>query len=70
MPKQHSRHVRMLWRRVAPEGLTAMVRPSAFDPFDPDAWWTNAEYGCQAVLHELTGIAAIWLGTGLRPERK
>lgn len=67
--KQHSRRVRMLWHRVAPEGLTAIVRPSASDPFDPDAWWTNTEDG-QATLHELAGITAVWLGVGLRPERE
>lgn len=67
--KQHSRRVRMLWDRVAPEGLTAIVRPSASDPFDPDAWWTNTEDG-QATLHELAGITAVWLDIGLRPERE
>ena len=67
--KQHSRRVRMLWHRLAPEGFTAIVRPSASDPFDPDSWWTNTEDG-QATLHELAGIAAIWLGVELRPERE
>ncbi|NKB87415.1 MAG: hypothetical protein GKS06_04255 [Acidobacteria bacterium] len=66
--KQHSRRVRMLWDRLAPDGMSAIVRPSASDPFNPDGWWKNTEDG-QAALHELAGIAAIWLGIGLRPER-
>ena len=67
--KQHSRRLRMLWQRIAPGGLTAIVRPSASDPFNPDAWWTNTEDG-QATLHELVAITALWLGIGLRPERE
>jgi uncharacterized SAM-binding protein YcdF (DUF218 family) len=66
--RQHSRRVSTLWRRTAPSGLEAIVRPSRHDPFDPERWWTNTDDG-EAVLHELLGIVDAWVGLGLRPER-
>ena len=66
--KQHSRRVRSLWRRSAPEELIARVRWSRSDPFDPNGWWKNTEDG-SAVIHELAGMIDAWLGGLLRPER-
>ena len=66
--KQHSRRVRSLWQRSAPEHLVARVRWSRSDPFDPDSWWKNTEDG-SAVIHELAGMIDTWLGGLLRPER-
>lgn len=66
--KQHSRRVRLLWRKLAEPGLEAVVRPAAGDPFDPAAWWRNTDDG-QAVLHELAGLVEAWLGYEIRPER-
>lgn len=67
--KQHSRRVRVLWNRLAPAGLTAIVRPAADDPFDGDGWWRNT-VDAQAVVHELAGILNAWIGSPLRPERE
>ncbi len=66
--KQHSRRVKSLWDRSTPETLTARVRWSRSDPFDPESWWKNTEDG-SAVIHELAGLVDTWLGGLLRPER-
>jgi uncharacterized SAM-binding protein YcdF (DUF218 family) len=63
---EHTRRVRVLWRRLAGDDLNAVVRAAPEDPFDAAHWWRNTR-DTFAVTRELMGLANAWSGLPVRP---
>jgi uncharacterized SAM-binding protein YcdF (DUF218 family) len=64
----HCRRVKIIWHALAPPGLTAAVRSTPSDPFDPDRWWRNS-HDSLAVTREIGGILNAWAGFPLKASR-
>jgi len=62
----HTRRVRTLWRKLAPAGLTLIVRPANDDDFDADHWWRTTK-DALAVVRETLGLLNAWAGLPLQP---
>jgi uncharacterized SAM-binding protein YcdF (DUF218 family) len=65
----HTRRVQVLWRRLAGENLTAIVRGAPEDPFDAEHWWRNTR-DAYAVAREIMGLLNAWAGLPVRPREK
>ena len=63
---QHTRRVRVLWRRLASPGQVAVVRAAWEDNFDADHWWSNTR-DAFAVTREVMGLMNAWAGLPVRP---
>jgi uncharacterized SAM-binding protein YcdF (DUF218 family) len=63
---QHTRRVRVLWRRLAQPGQAAVVRAAWEDNFDADHWWSNTR-DAFAVSREVLGLMNAWGGLPVRP---
>jgi uncharacterized SAM-binding protein YcdF (DUF218 family) len=63
---EHTRRVRALWKRLAGNDLTLIVRGADEDPIDLDHWWRNTR-DVFSVVREYLGLANIWLGLPVRP---
>jgi uncharacterized SAM-binding protein YcdF (DUF218 family) len=63
---QHTRRVRVLWRRLAQPGQVAVVRAAWEDNFDADHWWSNTR-DAFAVTREVLGLMNAWAGLPVRP---
>jgi uncharacterized SAM-binding protein YcdF (DUF218 family) len=63
---EHTRRVRALWRKLAGEHLTAVVRAAPEDPFDADHWWRNTRDSL-SVVREILGLMNVWAGLPIRP---
>jgi len=63
---QHTRRVRVLWRRLAEPGQVAVVRAAREDNFDADHWWSNTR-DAFAVTREVMGLMNAWAGLPVRP---
>lgn len=48
--KLHTRRSALIWRHVAAGELRIIVRPSRYDPFDPDSWWRQRTWGRRVVF--------------------
>lgn len=66
--KPHTRRVRLLWRKLAPQDCRAIVRPAADDPFDSRHWWRSTGDALD-VLREVLGIMNAWAGLPLTRTR-
>lgn len=64
--KAHTRRVRLLWRRLAPDRGRAIVRAASGDPFDPRHWWRNTSDALE-VVREVLGLLNAWAGLPLHP---
>jgi len=53
--KSHTRRVRVTWRLLVDPDLTAIVRYTPRDPYDPVEWWRR-QSETKAVSHEWLGI--------------
>ncbi len=62
----HTRRVRTLWRKLAPAGLHAIVRPASTSEYDPDHWWRTTR-DALAVERETLGLLNAWAGLPFRP---
>ena len=62
--KPHTRRVRLLWRRLAPQECRAIVRAAADDPFAPRYWWRSTGDALD-VVREVLGIMNAWAGLPL-----
>ena len=62
----HTRRVRTLWRKLAPAGLTLIVRPANEDGFDADHWWRTTK-DALAVVRETLGLLNAWAGLPVQP---
>lgn len=65
----HTRRVRLLWRKLAPHDLHAVVRAAYEDPFDADHWWRNTR-DAFAVAREMLGLVNAWMGLPIRPQAR
>jgi len=63
---QHTRRVRTLWAKLAPDDRKAVVRAAYEDPFDADHWWRNTR-DTLSVTHEMLGLMNAWAGLPVRP---
>jgi len=63
---QHTRRVRVLWRRLAQPGQVSMVRAAWEDNFDARHWWSNTR-DAFAVTREVLGLTNAWAGLPVRP---
>lgn len=59
--KAHSRRVKTLWRLLAPDGTTALVKFAKEDPYEPEGWWKTTSDASQ-VAHEWFGLLNAWAG--------
>jgi len=66
--KVHTRRVRLLWHRLAPGQVRAIVRAASADPFDPQHWWRTTSDALD-VVREFLGLLNVWAGLPLRPAR-
>ena len=66
--KAHTRRLRLLWRRLAPEQNQAIVRAAVGDPFDPRHWWRTTTDALD-VVREVLGLLNAWAGLPLHPAR-
>jgi uncharacterized SAM-binding protein YcdF (DUF218 family) len=64
---QHTRRVRVLWRKLAGNDLRLIVRGAPEDRFDADHWWRNT-HDTFSVIREIMGLLNAWLGLPVRPE--
>lgn len=62
--KVHTRRVRILWRRLAPRQLHAIIRGASDDPFRPNHWWATTTDALD-VVRELLGTLNAWAGLPL-----
>lgn len=51
--KGHTRRARMTYRPLAEPELEVLIRPSRYDPYDPDAWWQRRPYIRRVVIEYL-----------------
>lgn len=66
---EHTRRVRALWKNLAGEHLTAVVRAAPEDPFDADHWWRNTR-DALSVVREILGLMNVWAGLPIRPHAR
>ena len=64
---EHTRRVRVLWRRIAGRDITAVVHGAQQDPFDADHWWRDTR-DTYAVVREILGLLNAWTGLRVRPK--
>jgi uncharacterized SAM-binding protein YcdF (DUF218 family) len=62
----HTRRVRALWQRLAPTGLTLIVRSASNDDYDADHWWRTTRDSL-SVTRETMGLLNAWAGLPVRP---
>jgi len=65
----HTRRVRVLWRKLAPRNLHAVVRAAFEDPFDANHWWRNTR-DALSVTREMLGLINAWAGLPVRPRSR
>ncbi len=58
---QHTRRVKVLWRKLTGDNPKAMVRAAYQDPIDVDHWWWNTR-DIFSVVHEMLGLVNAWAG--------
>jgi uncharacterized SAM-binding protein YcdF (DUF218 family) len=63
----HTRRVRLLWRKLAPRNLHAIVRAADEDPYDANHWWRNTR-DAFSVTREMLGLLNAWAGLPVRPQ--
>jgi len=66
--KAHTRRVRLLWRRLAPNQAQAIVRAASGDSFDPRHWWRSTSDALD-VVREVLGLLNAWAGLPIHPAR-
>lgn len=65
----HTRRVRLLWRKLAPRNLHAIVRAATEDPYDANHWWRNTG-DAFSVAREMLGLLNAWAGLPIRPRAR
>lgn len=63
---QHTRRVRVLWKRLVGQNPSAIVRAAPEDPFDADHWWRTTR-DALSVVRESLGLLNAWAGFPVRP---
>jgi uncharacterized SAM-binding protein YcdF (DUF218 family) len=59
--KVHTRRAGILWRRLAPRRLHAVIRGASDDPFRPSRWWATTTDALD-VVREVLGTLNAWAG--------
>jgi uncharacterized SAM-binding protein YcdF (DUF218 family) len=67
--KVHTRRVRALWKRLAGQDGTAVVRGVSDDAFDEAHWWRTTRDALD-VVREVLGLMNAWAGLPLKPGEK
>lgn len=65
----HTRRVRLLWHKLAPRNLRAIVRAAYEDPYDANHWWRNTR-DALSVTREVLGLLNAWAGLPVRPHTR
>jgi uncharacterized SAM-binding protein YcdF (DUF218 family) len=65
----HTRRVRVLWRKLAPRNLQAIVRAAYEAPYDASHWWRNTR-DALSVTREMLGLLNAWAGLPVRPHAR
>ncbi len=63
---EHTRRVKVLWRKLVGDQPTAIVRAAFQDPFDKDHWWRNTR-DTYSVVREWMGLMNAWVGLPVHP---
>ena len=58
---QHTRRVKVLWRKLTGDNPKAAVRAAHEDPFNVDHWWWNTR-DILSVVREILGLVNAWAG--------
>jgi uncharacterized SAM-binding protein YcdF (DUF218 family) len=66
---QHTRRVKVLWKRIAGNDPKMIVRAAAEDPFEASHWWRNTR-DALSVVREFLGLINIWAGLPVRPHAR
>jgi uncharacterized SAM-binding protein YcdF (DUF218 family) len=66
---QHTRRVKLLWKKLAGDNLRAVVRGSPEDPFDADHWWRDPQ-DVFSVMREMMGLLNAHLNFPVHPRHK
>jgi uncharacterized SAM-binding protein YcdF (DUF218 family) len=64
--KVHTRRVRALWKRLAGQDGTAIVRGVSDDSYDEAHWWRSTRDALD-VVREVLGLLNAWAGLPLQP---
>ena len=62
----HTRRVRGLWHKLAPQNTKLIVHAAWQDPFDADHWWQNTR-DALSVSREYFALMNLWAGLPIRP---
>lgn len=58
----HMRRVRIIWNSRFEDAVSALVRPTRYEPVAPARWW-RAGRSLEEALHEAVGIVHFFIGT-------
>ncbi len=58
---QHTRRVKLLWRKLTGDNPKAAMRAAREDPFNVDHWWRNTR-DILSVVREMLGLVNAWAG--------
>jgi uncharacterized SAM-binding protein YcdF (DUF218 family) len=64
----HTRRTKALWKKIASEDGTALLRPVSDDGYDGAHWWRTT-HDALDVVREVLGLANAWAGLPLGPSR-
>ena len=59
--KNHTRRVRVIWRKLVGNTPQAIVRYTPYDLYDPNQWWRHSRESL-AVSREIFGLLNAWAG--------
>jgi uncharacterized SAM-binding protein YcdF (DUF218 family) len=65
----HTRRVKALWRSLAGNEPSLIVRAAYEDPFDAGHWWRNTRDSL-SVVREYLGLLNVWAGMPVRPHAR
>ena len=60
----HLRRVRIMWRSHFEGEVAALVRPTRYEPVDPERWWRSRR-SLEDAVHEVVGIVHFLIGSPL-----
>ena len=60
----HTRRVRIMWNSRFEAEVAALVRPTRYEPVDPERWWRSRR-PLEDALHEAAGIIHFLIGSPL-----
>jgi len=67
--KAHSRRVRATWSAIVGASSRASIRYAREEPYDARRWWRNTRDALD-VSREVFGLANVWAGFPVQPDRR